>query len=390
MLNSHGTSRHVPHSALLSGAVLLLLTVSACGVAEGTTAAPTPSIPIPPTREPAPTSAPQVLVQPTSVVRFIGPPVKGTPSLDGSSIQAPAATGVAFAGAWQIYRSDQAGYTAEYPKEWSVEEQGGTNGTARSIVTTFRPTDGGARIIVTTLIQTPDQAEPLDMPNTHCQQVQGNRGIATRCLDTISRATSTTIVAQGKTYTIASAGKDMNQTIYQHILDSFAPFATPAAQAGADLESLLFQPGDLPDGIAARHADNPSPLNFEDNPPAATMVGLSFTQESRGAGGVSLLLYTSAADLASAYSRLTTSVLNDEAAAGTKPQPKPGVGEQARAARLTLASSTYGKGTVSVIIFTRCHALVDIRLNEWAGMTLETAAAYATALDTRLTAKVCQ
>lgn len=165
---------------------------------------------------------------------------------------------------------------------------------------------------------------------------------------------------------------------------------TPALQAGADLESLLFQPGDLPDGTTAAHSDNPSPINFEDNPPAATIVGLTFATENWGAGSVSVLLYTSGADVSSAFTRLTESVLRDEASAGAKPQPKPAIGEQARAAQLTLASSTYGKDTVSVVTFTRCRALVDIRLNGRAGMTIETALAYAKALDTRLTPKVCQ
>jgi len=376
-MNSYRSQhRLAPYAHLWFGSLLLLLGLVACGVPEQHTADTMPTTPPPP-----PTIAPLTvqLAQTTNPL-----------SSDMQPLNTPQATEATMTTTWQTYRSEHAGYTIEYPKEWTIDEQVGTTGTARSIVTTFRPTDGGAGIIVTTLMQTPDQAEPLDMPNTHCQQVQGNRGMATRCLDTISRTTSTTIAAQGKTYTITSAGKGMHQTIYQHILDSFAPLATPASQAGADLEPLLFQPGDLPDGIAARHADNPSPLNFVDDPPAAAMIGLDFAPESRGAGRVSVLLYTSTADLTSAFTRLTRSVLSDEAASGTKPQPKPAVGEQARAARLTLASSTYGGGTVSIIIFTRCRALVDIRLNEWAGMTMETATAYANALDKRLTPKVCQ
>jgi hypothetical protein len=120
------------------------------------------------------------------------------------------------------------------------------------------------------------------------------------------------------------------------------------------------------------------------------MVGLNLTKEGRGVGRVSVLLYTSPSDLSSAFARLTSSVLTDERTSGNKPQPKPTIGEQAQAAQLTLASSTYGKDTVLVVIFTRCHALIDIRLNEWAGMTMQIATTFATAVDNRLTPKVCQ
>jgi hypothetical protein len=240
------TNRLLHRGTFLSGTLLMLLVLAACGVAEGTVAAPTPNDVIHPTStSPALPAAPQTTAVPLSTDS-----ANGAPTASSRMILTPVATttlsGSDTPVAWQTYRSEAAGYTIEYPKEWSVEEQDGTTGTTRSIVTTFRPNGGGPLIIVTTQMQTPDQAVPLDMPNTQCQQVQGNRGIATRCLDTIPRTTTTTIVAQGKTYTITSAGKAMDQSIYQHILDSFAPFATPTSQAQTDLEPLLFQPGPFP------------------------------------------------------------------------------------------------------------------------------------------------
>ncbi len=364
--------------------LLVLLSFSSCRVAGIGITKATASAPSTPTTRSAPLAAPAPTLQaPLVATSVVGGMLPG----DGSPTQAAAATEGARTGSWQTYRSDQAGYTVEYPNGWIVDEQVGTRGTARSVVTTFRPRSNSPLLIISTKLRVPDQAEPTVMPNTRCQQMQGNQGIATHCLDTISGAASATIVAQGKTYTIATAGKGMDQSIYQHFLDSFAPLAPPASQIETTLEPLLFQSGDLPTGVSARHADDPSLPNFVDDPPAATIVGATFVRDSGGAGRVSLLLYTAPVDLESAYKRLIASVLRDEATAGNQAQPKPKVGEKAVATRLTTLSSTYGKGNVSVIIFTRCHTLVDIRLNEWTGMTLDIALAYARRLDARLLAQ---
>jgi hypothetical protein len=58
-------------------------------------------------------------------------------------------------------------------------------------------------------------------------------------------------------------------------------------------------------------------------------------------------------------------------------------------ARLTLASSTYGPTHTVVVIFARCHAVIDMRLNEQADLTLDTAVVYAKRLDQRIAAVVC-
>src|SRR5439155_10521390 len=106
-----------------------------------------------------------------------------------------------------------------------------------------------------------------------------------------ARTTSTTFVGEGRTYTIATSGKGMDQNIYQHVLDSFAPAAPAPGQSQTDLEPLLLQPGDLADNMVGARADDPAPPNFEDSPPAARIVGLRFTRDGRGAGSVSVLLY---------------------------------------------------------------------------------------------------
>jgi len=158
-------------------------------------------------------------------------------------------------------------------------------------------------------------------------------------------------------------------------------------QPGEIDETLLFQPGDLPAEIAGHATDDPAPPDFEDNPPASQIIGRHFERAGRGAGMVSVLLYASTADLDRAYRRLTNSV---RAAASQTAQSEPGLGDKAVTARLSLPSSTYGTGQVAVVVFARCRALVDLRMNEWMGMTLDTVIAYAQLLDRRLSPIVCE
>jgi hypothetical protein len=164
---------------------------------------------------------------------------------------------------------------------------------------------------------------------------------------------------------------------------------TPTQPGETDLEALLFQTGDLPAEIAATRADNPVPLNFENQPPAATVAGLRFARDGRGAGSVSALLYNTSAEIDGAFERLTKSVSGDAASSGSPAQPESGLGDKAMRARLSLRSSTYGTGQVAVVVFARCRALVDVRMNEWTGLTIEMALAYAKRLDQRLAVAVC-
>ena len=121
-------------------------------------------------------------------------------------------------GAWKTYHNVQAGYSAEYPADWAVSEQVGTDG---SIVTTFSSVDGGAGIMV--LVQSGEfgGAGSLDLPNTRCEEVTIGGLTGTRCFDTLSSSTSTAVVSQGKTYMITSTSKRLDPMIYDRFLDSF-------------------------------------------------------------------------------------------------------------------------------------------------------------------------
>jgi hypothetical protein len=130
-------------------------------------------------------------------------------------------------------------------------------------------------------------------------------------------------------------------------------------------------------------------MNFVDDPPATTMVGRRLTRDGRSAGSVSLLFYDNLSDLTQAYQRLTAST--DPFTSQAKAmEARTDLGDKAVTARLTLASSTYGPTHTVIVIFARCHSIIDLRLNEQADLTLDTAVAYAKRLDQRIAAVVCQ
>jgi hypothetical protein len=120
---------------------------------------------------------------------------------------------------WKTYHNTEAGYRAEYPVDWTVNESTGKNG---ELITTFTLPDDGQEIVVS--IQNGETAgeEIPDMPNTHCQPVTISGLSGRRCLDTIASTTSTTLFGNGKQYTIATFGKHLDQAIYQRFLESFA------------------------------------------------------------------------------------------------------------------------------------------------------------------------
>jgi hypothetical protein len=182
---------------------------------------------------------------------------------------------------------------------------------------------------------------------------------------------------------------DMDQTVYQHVLDSFSASGMSPSHPATNLEALLLQPGDLPDTVEGESLDNPTPPNFANDPPATAMVGQRLTRAGRNAGSVSLLYYTNPSDLAQAYQQLTANP-DPFAAQATVMEPRTDIGDTAVTARLTLASSTYGPTYTAIVIFARCHAIVDIRLNEQIDLTLDTAMAYAKRLDGRIAAVMCR
>lgn len=136
----------------------------------------------------------------------------------GQRLIAAATTASAVTDTWQTYRNEQAGYTVEYPADWTVEEQAGADG---EILTMFTPPHLGAAIEVSVRTGGAGGEEFADIPHTRCWEVMVGGLPGTTCFDTISFSTVTTIGAGDKTYTIAVVGKRPDPTIYQRFLDSF-------------------------------------------------------------------------------------------------------------------------------------------------------------------------
>jgi hypothetical protein len=60
-----------------------------------------------------------------------------------------------------------------------------------------------------------------DIPSTRCEQVTVGGLTGTRCFDTINFATSTTVAANGQTFTIAVLGKRIDENVYNQFLLGF-------------------------------------------------------------------------------------------------------------------------------------------------------------------------
>mgnify|MGYP001388038261 CR=1 FL=1 len=122
-------------------------------------------------------------------------------------------------GAWKTYQNTQAGYSANYPADWTVNESVGING---ELITTFMAPNDGQGIVVSILNGEAAAEEIPDMPNTRCQQVTISELSGQRCLDTLAFNFSTTFIDQGKQYTITSSGKHPDENTYQNFLENFS------------------------------------------------------------------------------------------------------------------------------------------------------------------------
>jgi hypothetical protein len=126
----------------------------------------------------------------------------------------------AAAGAWQTYRNAQASYRIAYPPDWTVSERSGEDG---SFITAFIPPGAGPGITVAVQSGGPPAIEPPENDTRRCERVVVARLTGTRCFNTTTAMTSTTLVGKGKTYIIATTGKGLEDSLYQRLLDSFAP-----------------------------------------------------------------------------------------------------------------------------------------------------------------------
>lgn len=126
---------------------------------------------------------------------------------------------------WLTFRSKQADFSVEYPTSWTANEHSEEGGV---VITDFQPGNGigiGIQVVTTPRSEndTQNKGDDIgggDLPNTRCQRVTVGGIAAKRCFDTISFSTSTTLTAATKVYRISSQGKKLDETIYEHFLDT--------------------------------------------------------------------------------------------------------------------------------------------------------------------------
>ena len=183
--------------------ILLSLALGSCGLSQ-TMVKDSPTM--------APEATDTVSIVPVDATAVLAP--GGTTPVANSSVIAT--------GAWKTYHNTEAGYSAEYPADWTVNESAGING---EFITTFTAPNDGQGIVVS--IQNGEAAveEIPDMPNTRCQPVTISGLSGRRCFDTIASSISTTFLAHGRQYTVTTFGKHLDQNIDQRFLESFT--ATP-------------------------------------------------------------------------------------------------------------------------------------------------------------------
>ncbi|HLF27621.1 MAG TPA: hypothetical protein VJG32_14900 [Anaerolineae bacterium] len=138
------------------------------------------------------------------------PPLTTTPTLSGTV--AP--------GEWQTYQSQPGGYSLEYPAGWEVSEQVDSDG---SVTTTFTSTDAKVGIMVMVQSGAFTGSENSDIPNVRCQPITLGGLSGTRCFDTLNFSLTTTLAGVNKTYTLATLAMRSDESIYQHLLNSFTP-----------------------------------------------------------------------------------------------------------------------------------------------------------------------
>jgi hypothetical protein len=85
------------------------------------------------------------------------------------------------------------------------------------------PADAGPGITVAVQAGGPPAIELPETDTRRCERVVVARLTGTRCFDTATSTTSTTLIGKGKTYIIATTAEGLDDSLYQRLLDSFAP-----------------------------------------------------------------------------------------------------------------------------------------------------------------------
>jgi hypothetical protein len=243
MATDHSNGGYARQARRWALGLLALASLAACGAAEPgagtpgpgpaqiTTGAIQPATAMPPSAIPPtarPAGPPTIASAPTAQVArpTFGPrpsPIpRPPPSLEPTadrSIASPTALPAA-AGAWQTYSDAQAGYHIAYPPDWTASQLLDEAGAS---ITAFLPADAGPGVTVAVQLGGPPGIEPPEHATRRCERVVVAGLTGTRCFDTATSTTSTTLIGKGKIYIIATTDKGLDDGLYQRMLDSFTP-----------------------------------------------------------------------------------------------------------------------------------------------------------------------
>lgn len=172
------------------------------------------------------------------------------------------------------------------------------------------------------------------------------------------------------------------------------PSPTPLALDKIELEPVLIQSGDLPAGVSAAQVRSSLPDMFAGINEPDVAIFQQFEKGGDAAGGVAVLLYSKPAALQQAYDYqvdgMDINAATDGPTAGLSSIVRSvGVGDDQVEALVTeMRVSTSGFTLeMNEIVFSRCFALVHIRMTGGVGIAGITA--YAERLDRRLVTAVC-
>ena len=153
----------------------------------------------------------------------------------------------------------------------------------------------------------------------------------------------------------------------------------PFERSLPNLEPLLTQNRDLPDGFSGAQIRHSAPGMSRGVPAADRTTFQPFTRHGRAAGGVSIFLYRDKAKIIKAYSAILRGIAADA-------KPISNIGEKAalQVLKLTVGEVAF---TGVEMAFIRCRSVVHLR---FAGTTdVAAVRSYARRIDARLSDLVC-
>jgi hypothetical protein len=138
---------------------------------------------------------------------------------------------------WQTFRSDADGFSVAVPVDWVASAQTRVDGA--DVINLAAPDNTSGVMIV--VQPSADATSANDLPNTRCQPITVGGQPATRCMDTLSFASSTiSVQVSDRLYQIIGSELRLGPDVYQAMLASFgfdqagaSPVPAPPPPSGA-------------------------------------------------------------------------------------------------------------------------------------------------------------